>query len=63
MELLRVPGKLVSKEYLLSKIWGEDGIGEDNYVETYVSRVRKVLKGVKSKVKIKTVRGLGYRLS
>lgn len=63
VELLRVPGKLVSKEYLLSKIWGEDGIGEDNYVETYVSRVRKVLKGVKSKVKIKTVRGLGYRLS
>ena len=61
-ELLRVPGQLVSKEYLLSKIWGEDGLGEDNYVEAYVSRVRKTLREIKSKVKIKAVRGLGYKL-
>ena len=62
IELLRVPGKLISKEHLLSKIWGEDGAGEDNYVEAYVSRVRKILKNAKSKVKIKAVRGLGYKL-
>jgi DNA-binding response OmpR family regulator len=62
IELLRVPGKLISKEHLLSKIWGEDGVGEDNYVEAYVSRVRKILKNAKSKVKIKAVRGLGYKL-
>lgn len=61
-ELLKTPEKIVKKEYLLSKVWGGETYGEDNYIEVYVSRLRKLLKGLQSKVKIKTVRGFGYKL-
>ena len=61
-ELMRTPGKIVKKYYLLNKIWGGDAYGEDNYIEVYMSRVRKLLKKLGSKAKIVTVRGLGYKL-
>ena len=61
-ELMSAPEKLVSKEHLLAKIWGEEGLGEDNYVESYISRIRKLLKKIKSQAKIVTVRSLGYKL-
>lgn len=62
VELMRTPGKIVKKDYLLNKIWGGDAYGEDNYIEVYMSRVRKLLKKLGSKTKIVTVRGLGYKL-
>lgn len=62
LELMNAHEKLVSKEFLLAKIWGEEGIGEDNYVESYMSRIRKALKTIGSRVKIVTVRGLGYKM-
>ncbi len=63
MELMKTPETLVSKDHLLTKVWGEEGIGEDNYVESYISRLRKLLKKLESKVKIVTIRGLGYKLT
>lgn len=62
VELMRTPGKIVKKDYLLNKIWGGDAYGEDNYIEVYMSRVRKLLKKLGTKAKIVTVRGLGYKL-
>ena len=62
-ELIKTPDVLVSKEYLLAKVWGEDGFGEDNYVESYMSRIRKLLKKIHSKTRIVTIRGLGYKLT
>lgn len=62
-ELMKSPETLINKEHLLAKVWGEDGLGEDNYVESYISRIRKILKKVHSKTKIVTVRGLGYKLT
>ncbi len=61
-ELLKSPETLISKEHLLAKIWGEDGLGEDNYIESYMSRIRKLLKKLGSETQIVTVRGLGYKL-
>ena len=61
-EFMTNPGKLISKEHLLAKVWGEENICDENYVETYISRLRKLLRGVKSRAKIVTVRGLGYKL-
>lgn len=61
-EFMNSPEKLISKEFLLAKVWGEDGIGEDNYVESYISRIRKLLKKAHSKAKIITIRNLGYKL-
>lgn len=61
-ELIKNPGKLIPKEFLLSKVWGGEAYGEDNYIEVYMSRLRKTLRELGSKVKIKTSRGLGYKL-
>ncbi len=61
-ELMKTPEKIVKKEYLLNKVWGVEAYGEDNYIEVYMSRLRKVLKNLKCKAKILTVRGLGYKL-
>ena len=62
-EFMKSPETLISKEHLLVKIWGEDGLGEDNYIESYMSRIRKLLKKIHSKVRIVTIRGLGYKLT
>ncbi len=61
-EFMKSPETLISKEYLLAKAWGEDGFGEDNYVESYMSRIRKLLKKIHSKARIVTIRSLGYKL-
>ena len=62
-EFMKSPKTLISKEHLLAKVWGEDGLGEDNYVESYMSRIRKLLKKIHSKARIVTIRGLGYKLT
>ena len=62
-EFMKSPETLISKEHLLAKVWGEDGLGEDNYIESYMSRIRKLLKKIHSKVRIVTIRGLGYKLT
>ena len=62
-EFMKSPEVLISKEHLLAKVWGEVGLGEDNYIETYMSRIRKILKKIHSKARIVTIRGLGYKLT
>jgi len=60
--LLKNPDQAQSKEYLLAHIWGSDNFGDENYVEVYISYLRKKLEKLNSNVKIKTIRGLGYKL-
>lgn len=55
-------GRIVSKESLISRVWGSDSDAEDNNVEAYISFLRKKLNFVGSKVEISTVRKVGYRL-
>ena len=66
LELLEIlllnKNQIVSKEMLINKIWGYDSNAEYNYVEVYASFLRKKLKVLESKVKIKAVRGMGYKL-
>ena len=52
----------ISRETLADKIWGFNSEAEYNNVEVYISFLRKKLKLLKSKVEIKTVRGIGYSL-
>jgi len=54
--------QIVSREILANKIWGYNSEAEYNNVEVYISFLRKKLKLLKSKVKIKAVRGLGYKM-
>lgn len=63
MELfLKNGNRILSKETLIVKIWGYESDAENNNVEVYVSFLRKKLAHMKSKVAIKTVRGVGYCL-
>lgn len=63
MELLmKNSGRLLSKETIITKIWGYDSDAEYNNVEVYISFLRKKLDFIKSKAAIKTVRGVGYTL-
>jgi DNA-binding response OmpR family regulator len=61
-ELLRTPEKIVKKDYLLNKIWGGDAYSEDNYIEVYMSRLRKLLRKLNSQAQIMTMRGMGYKI-
>ena len=51
-----------SKDLLISRAWGFDSEVSDNNVEAYVSFLRKKLKYLGSKVTIKNIQKIGYRL-
>ncbi len=52
----------ISKEQIIDKVWGYDTDVLPNHVEVYISYIRKKLKLLNSKVEIKTVRGVGYKV-
>jgi two-component system, OmpR family, copper resistance phosphate regulon response regulator CusR len=55
----RHPGQVLSREQLLSNVWGFDHDPGSNIVDVYVGYLRKKLGGDL----IQTVRGMGYRLA
>jgi DNA-binding response OmpR family regulator len=56
---LRHPGQVLSREQLLSHVWGYDFEPGSNVVDVYVRYLRKKL----GSGRFETVRGMGYRLS
>lgn len=56
--LLQHPNQVLSREQLLSRVWGYDFDPGSNVVDVYVGYLRKKL----GKELIETVRGMGYRL-
>lgn len=52
----------VSKETLLTKVWGFDSNADENHVEVYVSFLRKKLAYIGSDIRIEAVRRQGYHL-
>lgn len=61
--LLSNPGRLISTEQFMEKIWGFDSEAEINVVWVYISYLRKKLASIGSNVQIKAARGVGYTLS
>ncbi|OEV01681.1 response regulator transcription factor [Streptomyces oceani] len=55
---LRHPGQVLSREQILSHVWGYDFDPGSNIVDVYVRALRKKL----GASRIETVRGMGYRL-
>ena len=53
---------VVSKDTLLSKVWGNDAEAVENNVEIYISFLRKKLDFLKADGMIVTIRKLGYRI-
>lgn len=54
--------QILSKEQIYDKIWGIENDIESNNLETYLSFLRRKLKAIESKVNIKSVRNLGYKM-
>ena len=61
-QLLINKGQISTRENLAQRIWGYESDAEYNNVEVYITFVRRKLKLIDSKVKIKAVRGIGYKL-
>lgn len=60
--LLSSPSRVVSKQDLLTYVWGSACDASENSVEAYVSFLRKKLAYIHSKAQISTLRMIGYRL-
>ncbi len=60
--LIKNPNIAVTKAQILAHVWGADSEFDENYVEVYMSYLRRKIKDLKSNVKIKTIRSLGYKL-
>lgn len=56
------PEQIISKDMIYDKVWGLDNESYSNNMEVYLSFIRKKLKLIDSKVNIKSVRNLGYRM-
>ena len=63
MELLiRQPGRVISTQNFMERIWGYDAEAEINVVWVYISALRKKLAQIGASVQIKATRGVGYSL-
>jgi DNA-binding response OmpR family regulator len=64
-ELMAAPGKILSREYLLTAVWGRKGQQETRTVDAFIVRVRKLFAKVKNHPShewIRSIRGRGYLL-
>lgn len=58
-ELVAHPGKILSRQYLLSRIWKYDYFGDERVIDTHIKNLRKKLNNADY---IETIRGVGYRI-
>ena len=54
---LSAPGRVFTREMLLSKLWGYDFFGDERVVDSHIKNLRRKL----GRDYIETVRGVGYR--
>ena len=56
------PNQVLSKEMIFDRVWGMDSDTMSNNLEAYISFVRKKLKLLDSRVGIKAMRNMGYKM-
>lgn len=56
------PDIILDKEQIYERVWGIESTTESNNLEAYLSFIRRKLKAIDSKVNIKSIRGLGYKI-
>ena len=55
-------GRLLTRDFLIAKLWGDDYFGDTKTLDVHVKRLRhKIETDPRSPVHLVTVRGLGYR--
>lgn len=61
--MVRNAGKLVTRQDLLTEIWGSEHINDSGYLRLYVSQLRKKIEPDPARPQfLKTETGMGYRL-
>lgn len=62
--LIKNKGRVMTRDFLLDKIWGYDYIGETRTVDVHIRHLRqKVEDDDKNPKYIETIRGIGYRFN
>ncbi|MGK9253631.1 response regulator transcription factor [Paenibacillus sp. P22] len=61
-QLASQPGRIHTREQLISMIWGTDYEGDSRTVDVHVKRLRERFEPCRNDFIITTIRGLGYKL-
>ncbi|MDD7795415.1 response regulator transcription factor [Clostridium sp. 'White wine YQ'] len=61
-KLASYPGKTFSRDQLIEDIWGYDFDGNERTLDVHINRLREHFSDKEYSFRIKTIRGLGYRL-
>ncbi|MEO7125945.1 MAG: response regulator transcription factor [Nakamurella sp.] len=60
--LIRNPGKLVTRQTLLTEIWGSEHVSDTGYLRLYIAQLRKKIEPEPSRPRyVITEAGMGYR--
>ncbi len=60
--LLENPGRVLTREVLIDRVWGNDYVGDTKTLDVHIKRLRSLIEDdPKSPEHISTVRGVGYR--
>lgn len=61
-ELMKNEGKVLTRDKLLSDVWGYSFMGQTNIVDVYIRYLRNKIDNDKEQSLIQTIRGVGYSL-
>jgi two-component system response regulator RegX3 len=60
--LLENPGRVLTREVLIDRVWGNDYVGDTKTLDVHIKRLRTIIEeNPKNPTHITTVRGVGYR--
>lgn len=62
VELVKESDKVLTKEAIFHEVWQTNFMGETRALDVHIKSIRKKLQSFKSKVKIETVYGVGYKI-
>lgn len=61
-QLASEPGRTFSRDHLIEHIWGYDFAGNERTLDVHINRLRERFPEERHSFRIRTIRGLGYRL-
>lgn len=62
--LIKNRGRVMTRDFLLDKIWGYEYVGETRTVDVHIRHLRQKIEDLDNKPKyIETIRGIGYRFN
>ena len=60
--LLENPGRVMTREVLIDRVWGDEYVGDTKTLDVHIKRLRTLIEfDPKNPIHITTIRGVGYR--